>query len=331
MRGDLAATVRFLLSAAAILTVSAAAGADRQEAGSPTLGELLRQGSERLDAGDPSAAVEALQRAAEIAPDSPDALALLGRALALDDRYLMAEEVLRKAIALGRRDLATWFYLGSTLWENGRLGDAEEVFRTALARGGRAPLLVHQLGRLLLWQGRGAEAAPFLREAAEESPGAPDILLDLARALEVAGDLDAARNAYTRVVELAPEDSQARYGLAAVLGRLGESEAAARERAVYRRLYEQEQERVRQEGLTEARVARGQELIRMGRAGEAIVHLRTLPETATSLAALADAYRAAGDRGAALRALERAVALAPERGDLRARLNDARLRLHENP
>lgn len=331
MRGELAAGVWVLLPLMAILAQPAATQEDREETGAASLPELLRESSERLDMGEPAAAIELLERAVELAPDSAEAHALLGRALALDDRYLAAEEALRKAVALGRQDLATWFYLGSTLWENGKLGDAEEAFRSALERGGRSPLLVHQLGRLLLWQGRGAEAAALLREVAETTPGAPDVLLDLARALELAGDLQAARSAYGRAVELAPEDSHARYGLAAVLGRLGESEAAAREQAVYRRLYEEEQERVRQEGLTEARVARGQDLVRTGRAREAIAHLRALPETATSLAALADAYRAAGDGAAALRTLERAVALAPERDDLRARLNEARLRLDENP
>ncbi|MGH9381243.1 MAG: tetratricopeptide repeat protein [Thermoanaerobaculia bacterium] len=314
-----------------IVISSTARASETREVGAGAIAELLREGRELLQAGDAAAAVGVLERAVEVAPESADGHALLGRALALDDRYLAAEEALRKAIALGRQDLATWFYLGSTLWENGRLGDAEEAFRTALERGGRAPLLVYQLGRLLLWQGRGAEAVTLLREASETTPGAPDVLLDLARALESAGDLQAAREAYGRAVELAPEDSHARYGLAAVLGRLGESEAAARERAVYRRLYEEEQERVRQEGLTEARVARGQELVRTGRAREAIVHLRALPETATSLAALAEAYLAAGDATAALHTLERAVVLAPERDDLRARLNEARLRLHENP
>lgn len=314
-----------------IAIASTAWAGEPRENGAADIAELLREGRELLDAGDAAAAAGVLRRAVEAAPDSSEGSALLGRALALDDRYLAAEEALRKAVALGRRDLATWFYLGSTLWENGKLDEAEEAFRTALDRGGRVPLLVHQLGRLLLWQGRSAEAVTFLREAAETSPEAPDVSLDLARALESAGDLQAARETYGRVVELAPEDSYARYGLAAVLGRLGEHEAAARERAAYRRLYEDEQERVRQEGLTEARVARGQELVRAGRAREAIVHLRALPETATSLAALADAYQAAGDVAAALHTLERAVALAPERNDLRARLNEARLRLHENP
>lgn len=329
MRGPLVAFACLLMPS---IVVSSTAGAgEPRETGTGAIAELLREGTERLQTGDAAAAVVVLERAVEAAPDSPEGHALLGRALALDDRYLAAEEALRQAVALGRQDLATWFYLGSTLWENGRLGDAEEAFRTALERGGRAPLLVHQLGRLLLWQGRGAEAVTLLREAAETNPGAPDVLLDLARALESAGDLQAAREAYGRVVELAPEDSHARYGLAAVLGRLDENEAAARERAVYRRLYEEEQERVRQEGLTEARVARGQELVRTGRAREAIAHLRALPVTAASLAVLAEAYQAAGDTTAALHTLERAVALAPEREDLRARLNEARLRLHENP
>ena len=69
----------------------------------------------------------------------------------------------------------------------------------------------------------------------------------------------------------------------------------------------------------------GYEYLRQGEAVAAISHLGSLPVSVDVLAALASAYQRTGDREAALAALERAVALSPERQDLRARLAESRL------
>jgi tetratricopeptide (TPR) repeat protein len=272
-----------------------------------------------------------LEQATRLAPASSRAHALLGRARALQRKYVSAEGPLWKAVELGSQDLRTLLYLGTTLWENGKLSEAEDIYRRAVASSWRAVLPLYQLGRLLLWQGRFDEAAELLREAASESAGAPDIQLALARALDGAGETEEAVVAYRRVTGLLPEHAQARYGLALLLARAGDREAADRELATYLGLYEAEQKRTREEGLQRALVDRGSELLRAGQIEQAIGHLQGLPPTTDVLAALAAAYAAAGRYTDAIEALEKAVSSSPQRGDLRSKLMEARLDAASSP
>jgi tetratricopeptide (TPR) repeat protein len=288
-------------------------------------GELLRQVRSLLAGGNSEEAERLAAIAVAERPDSPELLSLLGVARYSNRRYLTAEEPLRRAVELGQQDLQTLFYLGSTLWENGRLAQAETICRTALDRLGPRLPLIHLLGRLYLWQGRFADAVVWLRQAVAMRPGSADLWIDLAGAMDGAEMSVEALECWQRAVDLAPDHYQARYGLAGALRRVGESEPALRELVVYRRLLEEDQERTRLEGLQRAQVEAARDLLRRGEVAAAIERLRALPTTAENLTALAECYTKAGDRDAAIESLERAVALAPEREDIRARLTGARL------
>lgn len=270
-------------------------------------------------------AEELLETAVGLAPDSSEGHLLLGRARLLRRQYLAAEGPLERALELGRHDVRTLLYLGSVRWENGRIAAAEEAFRQALAESGRAPLALHQLGRLLLWQGRAGEAVGLLREATAGEPGAVDVELDLAAALAGSGETAAALVAFVRAVELAPEHTRAHYGLARLLARLGRREEAAVELDRYRELYQADQERTRRAGLEQAALNAGLAKLHRGEVAAAVEHLSALPETVDVLAALGAAWSAAGEPARAAAALERALALEPERRDLRALLAEARL------
>ena len=285
--------------------------------------EVVRQAEEAIRAGRYDLAAERLMAVEEGL--SATAEALLGRALALDRRYVAAEPPLESAVERGQKDPQTLFFLGSTLWENGKLGEAEGVFETGLEVSSRHPAFLQQLGRLALWRGRYEAALALLEEALERAPGELDTALDWAQALEGAKRLEPAIEAYRAVVAAAPDHTQAHYGLGRVLVSAGRSEEGRRELELYRRLYEAEQERGLETGRRQAEVARGFALVHAGEAAAAVAHLRGLPESVDTLAALATALAAAGRTEESLSALERAVALAPERGDLRARLSEARL------
>lgn len=303
----------------------------------------LNQGAERrLATGAYDEAVEILELAAALDPGSAAAKARLGHALILDRRYLAAEAPLRQALEQGGPQLTWLLQLGSVLWETGALGEAEELLREAVQRARGSAVPWHQLGRFLLWQGRYEESAEALQQAKLLGAGGFALELDRARALEGwarrigSQEPEAARRrevqeeslrAFQLAVEMAPEHSEIHYGLARVLAALGRGEEAATEREIYERLYREDQDRVRQQGLAKARLDHAYDLLRHDRAGEAVGVLATLPETVEVLQALALAQREEGDLQAARRSLERAVAQAPERRDLSALLTEIILAL----
>jgi cytochrome c-type biogenesis protein CcmH/NrfG len=229
-----------------------------------------------------------------------------GREAVLAREFVRGAEALERALELGDTDPRTRLYLGAALWETGELERSEAVYREALAAAGPgrgAFLPLHQLGRLLLWQGRADEAVAPLERAVRLSPSAADTQLALARALSESGRGDDALAAYRRAVELAPDSFHAHWGLAQELLRAArEGDASARAEAAqvletYHELYRADQLRTRETGLLDAQLA------------------------------AADLALARGDREAAVAALERAVALAPERQDLALLLAEQRLAL----
>lgn len=294
--------------------------------------ELVAAAERAISRGRAEEAVGLYRRAVDAAPEVPRLLAALGRSLALADRYGEAADVLERVVAQGGGDARARFYLGSALWESGRYEEAEAALRRAAeeaAGTGAEPVVGQQLGRLLLWVGRPEDAVAPLERAVALRPGAADARLDLARALEGAGRTEEALGAYRRVTELAPDSHYARWGLAQLLARIGRRDEAAEELEVYRRLYEADQERTRRSLLEESEVDRGWNLLRTGRPDEAEEVFRGLVQGlgggGDALVGLARAQAAQGDHAGAAATLERAVALEPDRPELRRALAEARL------
>lgn len=251
-----------------------------------------------LSEGRPDDAIELYRAQAAERPRDAGAHAMLGRTLALADRYGEAATALERAVELGAADVRTLLYLGSALWESGRPEAADPVLARAVesAAGTGAELLAHhQLGRLRLWAGRPAEAIPSLERALALRPSADDIALDLARALDGAGRTDDAIAAYRRVIDASPDSHHARWGLAQVLARAGRRDEAGEQLRVYRELYDADQERTR-------RIRRVESLVDLA-------HARALE----------------GDHAGAAEALEEAVGLDPDDENLRRLLARERL------
>lgn len=199
-------------------------------------------------------AAAALARTVELAPERAAEHAALGRALLLAQRHEAAIAPLERALALGWPAPTVELYLGSALWETGRLDAAEEMFRSAASRPGAGGAALYQLGRLLHWRGRSGEALAALEAARAAGSGGVDFELDFARAAGGAGDEATALAAYRRVVALDPEQYGARHGLARLLLRRGERDEAKLHLEVYQRLLRAEQDRLRREGLERARL-----------------------------------------------------------------------------
>jgi tetratricopeptide (TPR) repeat protein len=291
---------------------------------------LRALGNALLTSGRHADAAEALEKVVELAPDAADHAAL-GRALLHAQRFAAATEHLRAALELGAAAGPVEVYLGSALWESGRFEEAESVLRRAAERPEVRTLASHHLGSLLLWRGRFAEAVVELRRARADGISGVDLDLELARALEGAGELEEALEAYSRAVTAAPDRYPQRHGLARVLARVGRREEAEREMAVYHRLVREDQARVRRQGLEKAQLDAAWELLWAGQPEEAARRFAALVESAEALVGLAQSRLALGDPAAALAALEGAVALAPERQDLRLQLAEARQALSGEP
>jgi tetratricopeptide (TPR) repeat protein len=290
----------------------------------PDAAELLRQGNDWLDLGRYEQAEEVFSRLVELDSESAQAYGGLGRAQALNRRWLRAEESLRRARALGQSDLRTMVYLGSALWENTKYEEAAEIYQEAIKLFPGSPLAKYQLGRLRLWQGRYEDAVGLLRQAAARNP-APDVLLDLAEALRGAGEIDDAIVAYQQVTRKAPDLMKAHYGLALLLEQKGESEQAKRHLSAYQELYREDQAAARSSELEKGEISRGRELMRKNQISQAIDHLSSLPPSIDTLTVLAEAYALADEPGKAIESLERAVVMDPGNAELRRRLSEARL------
>lgn len=226
-------------------------------------------------------ALEHLERLLEVRPDDPLARrhlerlretpsagdeepdwARLGREEMSARNFQAAEEPLRLAVSLDPADASLRLDLASTLWENNKPAEAELQAREAVALLPSSAGAHRLLGGLLLWRGAHAEAAEALERAAELAEPDAALLIELGRAWEgAAGEAEAAEErdhlaraegAFRRAVALAPEHSEAAYGLAQVLRRLGREEEAAAAMERYRELYRADQEAAREEGVAAA-------------------------------------------------------------------------------
>lgn len=291
---------------------------------------------------------ESLVAGAELLWDrapQPWAQAEIGRRLARARRFDEAAVSLRRA-ASETTDANVLLLLAATEWELGEVDTASGRFEAAAeaarARHDAAAVYraLRQLGALHLWAGDFSAAVGALERAAQLPASAEDALLELdrarawsglarapAEALAEAGAatarqaLERARDLFRAALRRMPQNSEVRYGLARVLGELGEKEEAARELAAYQRLYAEDQTRIRSQGRLEAQLAAARERRAAGELTAAMELLEQLPARIEVLELLIDVQLELGRTSEAIAALQRAVALAPDRTDLMVRLN----------
>lgn len=288
------------------------------------LAVLLQVGQGLAHSNLPEEGAAYLARAVELAPRSAAAHAALGHALLGSRAYRSAAERLERAMELGERGLAVRIYLGSALWESGEPDRAEAVLREALDLDRSLPAL-QTLGGLLVWRGAYDEAIELLEEARASDPSSLPLQLDLGRALAGAGRTERAIRHYRALAETYPETAEVRYALARLLQQEGDADGAAAQLEAFRRLHEAEQRRTHETSLLRATLDAGWERLRQGRLDEAAESFSSLPPSPDSLSGLAAVQCARGDHRAEVRTLERALAQAPDRIDLKLKLARARL------
>jgi len=161
--------------------------------------------------------------------------------------YESARTHFAQAIALEPEYVTAYFFYGFTLFNLGRLDEAKQAFETYLARGPEDPEAVFGLGLVALEEDRvddaersfrRAIALAEARSAGGEMPAGlrEDVARYQARLGDVylrRDDLEQARAALQRSVDLWPDHFEPWHKLAQVLRRLGDAAGADRAQARY--------------------------------------------------------------------------------------------------
>jgi tetratricopeptide (TPR) repeat protein len=264
-----------------VLAVAGATGAGpapaQQQAGAPAQ-------------PDESARKEARRKAAEAAK-------LLERG-----DWKQARQLAREAVEADPTSPQTHYVLGMSYEAAGELEAAEAEYKK-MGPFAPEPLLELSLARLYLRQGRLEEAEQQSRRAVEKNRWVPQPFLSLGTVAMRKKDYSAAIDAFSKAVDVAPGDWNARLSLADAYRNADHWDEA---------LTEYSEALARKPDLIEALLGKAQTWERMGRAAEAIAGYERTLEAAPGLAAaqfrLARLYATAADP--ALRKPHRALELA---------------------
>ncbi len=182
-------------------------------------------GVARLQLGDMTSAIEALQQSLEIEPERPLALIALGTTLNAQKRFAEAREVLRRSLRLDPANVEALAELSEAEEGLDELELAEEHAAQALARDDDHPGALVTLGLIRMTQARYEEA----------------------------------RDAFLRAVAGASGSAKAHYQLSLAFARLGDRESSKKHLELYR-----EARQAREERLLELRTRAGLGISGMG-------------------------------------------------------------------
>jgi Flp pilus assembly protein TadD len=125
-------------------------------------------------------ALTALEGAAKLQPDNPDALNSLGVAQMQAGRFDDAIATLRGVVKLQPNSASAQDNLGVALMQAHHVDDALAAFRRAAQLQPDDPLVHGSLGQALLQAGHPREAAVALQHAVDAKPDSPEALVSLA-------------------------------------------------------------------------------------------------------------------------------------------------------
>src|ERR1043166_3919969 len=179
-----------------------------------------------LRAGDPTAALAHIERAAALAPQKADVRNSRGFVLRALKRDAEAGAAFREAVALDANFLAAHYPPGNLLREGKRHVDAEASYRRVLTLAPDHVQAHNNLGAVLGEQRRFEEAAEHFRRATELSPGYAEAHSNLAHALRAIGRAEDAEAASRRAIALAPRLAVAHLNLGLALQDIGRMDEA---------------------------------------------------------------------------------------------------------
>jgi Flp pilus assembly protein TadD len=262
-------------------------------------------------------------------PDNANLALRYGRALAQQEKLDDAIVALETARRLGQADARSLSLLATAYERAGRLEQARATLTAAVEAHPEDAVVQHDLGRLWLAEGKSEGAFAHLEKAALAQPGVAVFQLDYGRALEALGKLEAAEQAYRRATTLAPNLPGAHYALGRLLQRQGKKDEAEKELAIHHSLYERGRKLVSAADVQDAASSYAWAELNHGKPNDALLRFKALPESPDSLRGQALALQRLGRNAEAVRALERAHALAPDDARIELLLATERSRAQE--
>ena len=163
-------------------------------------------------------------------PDHAAAPYLLGRAYHEQGRLQLAEQNYSMALALDPTYADALHGAGRLLQDRGQLLEAANAYEAARKKNPELPNIDNELGQIYHHQHRFDLAVSAYRRGLDritDRAAVPTLLANLAMALAMSGQLDDAKGAFERSLELDPEQIDTRGAFAQVLMAMGDAEAAA--------------------------------------------------------------------------------------------------------
>ncbi|CAO3424958.1 O-linked N-acetylglucosamine transferase, SPINDLY family protein [Azospirillum doebereinerae] len=276
--------------------------------------QILAEAARCLGVGELDRARALASSVLAVTPGEPQALFILGSALALSGKPAEAIPLFQRSIANsgagGRATPECLHNLGLALHQTGELAEAERVFFAAILRAPRFAEAYHSLGVTLAARGNGEDAIAAFRRAVEERPDWTEAQLNLAATLGQNHQPQAAFAVHRDLLARHPQNDRLLFlaGTAALAADvLGEAD----------RLLRQALLRSPRDAGTMNNLALA--LHRMGRLGEAVHMFRQAIDIRADYAeawfGLAAALDAMADSDAATEAYRRAVELRPDDPD----------------
>ncbi len=264
-----------------------------------------------LRQGHPARARDLLMVVLARQPDRADAHLSMGQAMAALDQRDLALGHFQEAIRLDPGLVAAHRGLGRALRDSGKKDAALVPLGRAAELAPRVAAVQFDYAAGLAEAGRHAESIPVFRAALELAPDDPDIRNDLGAALQAAGDPEGAIAEYQETIRRRPNFARAHYNLGVQLAARGDERGAI---ASYGKALELQPKWVQPaERLAWLLATAKDEKLREPKRAVALAEEAVEISASRSprpMAALAEAYAAAGRPEDAVRSGERALQLA---------------------
>ena len=199
----------------------------------------------------------AFEQARDLVPADLRVSTLLGTAQLQAKRYTPAQDEFRRILTIHPEAVEPRLGLARI---GIRLGDYESAtaqFREALQRDPKNLQALYNLGLLRYRAGDYTESIALLESVVALKPDLPDAHYTLGLAYTRQNRDSQAEAEFRKTIELAPQNSQAHFNLAKIYLRAGKSEEAAREQALFTKLWDRQAADRAAEGNGRARYLAG--------------------------------------------------------------------------